>query len=161
MIHLRILPPPKGQTPANLKRLHRSFKKEVGVLPAGAAHYPSTTSYPLPGSSHRSCLLTLGFLYFVYRTVTELQFPVSSEMHPGIWRSQLISQWRFSKFASQTPVCERAAMKLMLSKKQLSIVAISLLAVVIVTGLTLWGRTEKAQDFLTAKVERGSIRNTA
>jgi len=32
--------------------------------------------------------------------------------------------------------------------------------VVIVTGLTLWGRTEKTQGFVTAKVERGSIRNT-
>jgi HlyD family secretion protein len=51
-------------------------------------------------------------------------------------------------------------MKLKLSKKQTSIAAISLLAVVIVTGLTVWGRTEKAQDFMTAKVERGSIRNT-
>ena len=51
-------------------------------------------------------------------------------------------------------------MKLTLTKKQISIVAISLLAVVIVTGLTLWGRTEKAQDFVTAKVEKGSIRNT-
>jgi HlyD family secretion protein len=51
-------------------------------------------------------------------------------------------------------------MKLILSKKQLSILAISLLAVVIVAGLTLWGRTEKAQDLMTAKVERGSIRNT-
>jgi len=51
-------------------------------------------------------------------------------------------------------------MKLTLNKKQISIVAISLLAVVIVTGLTLWGRTEKTQGFVTAKVERGSIRNT-
>ena len=51
-------------------------------------------------------------------------------------------------------------MKLTLTKKQISIVAISLLAVVIVTGLTVWGRTEKAQDFMTAKVEKGSIRNT-
>ena len=51
-------------------------------------------------------------------------------------------------------------MRLTLNKKQISIVAISLLGVVIVTGLTLWGRTEKTQGFVTAKVERGSIRNT-
>ena len=51
-------------------------------------------------------------------------------------------------------------MKLKLSKKQTSIAAISLLAVIIVTGLTVWGRTERAQDFMTAKVERGSMRNT-
>ena len=40
-----------------------------------------------PGSSHRSCLLTLGFLYFVCLTVTELQIPLSIEMHPGIWQA--------------------------------------------------------------------------
>jgi HlyD family secretion protein len=51
-------------------------------------------------------------------------------------------------------------MKLKLSKKQISLVVISLLAVVVTAGLTVWGRTEKAQDFMTAKVERGSIRNT-
>jgi HlyD family secretion protein len=51
-------------------------------------------------------------------------------------------------------------MKLKLGKKQISTIAVILLGVVIVTGLTLWGRTEKAQDFMTAKVERGSIRNT-
>jgi multidrug resistance efflux pump len=52
-------------------------------------------------------------------------------------------------------------MKLLkLTKKQTSIVAVSLLAVVIVTALTVWGRTEKAQDFMTAKVEKGDIRNT-
>jgi HlyD family secretion protein len=51
-------------------------------------------------------------------------------------------------------------MKLKLRKKQISLVVISLLAVVVTAGLTVWGRTEKAQDFMTAKVERGSIRNT-
>ena len=51
-------------------------------------------------------------------------------------------------------------MKLKLSKKQTSIIAISLLAVVVAAGLTVWGRTDKAQDFVTAKVEKGSIRNT-
>jgi hypothetical protein len=37
-------------------------------------------------------------------------------------------------------------MKLKLSKKQIFLVAISLLAVVVTAGLTVWGRTEKAQD---------------
>jgi HlyD family secretion protein len=51
-------------------------------------------------------------------------------------------------------------MKMRLSKNQIFLVVISLLAVVVTAGFTVWGRTEKAQDFLTAKVERGSIRNT-
>jgi len=51
-------------------------------------------------------------------------------------------------------------MNLKLTKRQISLVVISLLAVIVTAGLTVWGRTEKAQDFMTAKVERGSIRNT-
>ena len=44
-------------------------------------------------------------------------------------------------------------MKLKMSKKQTSLGVITLLAMVVTVGLTVWGRIGKAQDFMTAKVE--------
>ena len=63
------------------------LQKRSGLLSAGAAHF-------FPQLPHISYLVAdiaqlpvnTGFLYFAYRTVTELQFSVSSEMYPGIWR---------------------------------------------------------------------------
>jgi len=49
--------------------------------------------------------------------------------------------------------------KLKLNKRQTILVAISLVAVIVMAGLTVWGRTEKNPQFMTAKVEKGSIRN--
>jgi len=51
-------------------------------------------------------------------------------------------------------------MKLKISKKQLFLVVIGLITVLAVTGFTLWGRGAKAEEFMTARVERGNIRNT-
>ncbi len=51
-------------------------------------------------------------------------------------------------------------MKLKISQKQLFLVVIGLTAVLAVTGFTLWGPGAKAEEFMTAKVERGNIRNT-
>ena len=51
-------------------------------------------------------------------------------------------------------------MKLKLTQKQVWMVGASLLVVLVAAGVTVWGRTERAPDLMTAKVERGNIRNT-
>jgi HlyD family secretion protein len=51
-------------------------------------------------------------------------------------------------------------MKLKLNKKQLIITAIGVVLVGGVGGYFLWGRSASSEQFITAKVERGNIRNT-
>ena len=49
-------------------------------------------------------------------------------------------------------------MKLKLSKKQVLLMAMSFVAVVAVVGFWLWGRSASAEDYMTAKIEKGNIR---
>jgi HlyD family secretion protein len=51
-------------------------------------------------------------------------------------------------------------MKLKLRGKKFLLGFIGVAAVLAVAGFTYWGRSAKAEEFLTAKVERGNIRNT-
>jgi multidrug efflux pump subunit AcrA (membrane-fusion protein) len=51
-------------------------------------------------------------------------------------------------------------MKLALNKRWLYFVAVSAVAVAVVAGYTLWSSRAKIEGFMTAKVERGDIRNT-
>jgi HlyD family secretion protein len=51
-------------------------------------------------------------------------------------------------------------MKLKLRGKKLLLGFIGVAAVLAVAGFTYWGRSAKAEEFLTGKVERGNIRNT-
>jgi HlyD family secretion protein len=51
-------------------------------------------------------------------------------------------------------------MKLKLSKKQLIITAIGVILVGGAGGYFLWGRRATSEEYITAKVERGAIRNT-
>jgi HlyD family secretion protein len=51
-------------------------------------------------------------------------------------------------------------MKLKFNKKQLIITAIGVVLVGGAGGYFLWGRNASSEEFITAKVERGSIRNT-
>ncbi len=51
-------------------------------------------------------------------------------------------------------------MKLKLNRKQLIITAIGVVLVGATGGYFLWGRRASSEEFITAKVERGSIRNT-
>jgi HlyD family secretion protein len=51
-------------------------------------------------------------------------------------------------------------MKLKLSKSGLMMTAIAVLLVGGVGGYVLWGRRSSAEEFITAKIERGAIRNT-
>ena len=51
-------------------------------------------------------------------------------------------------------------MKLRLNKKQLILTAIGVVLVGGTGGYILWGRRATSEEFITAKIERGSIRNT-
>src|SRR5262245_38706355 len=51
-------------------------------------------------------------------------------------------------------------MKLKLNKKQLIITAIGVILVGGTGGYFLWGRRASSEEYITAKIERGSIRNT-
>ena len=51
-------------------------------------------------------------------------------------------------------------MKLTLNKRWLYFVAVSAVAVAVIAGYTLWSSRAKVEGFMTAKVERGDIRNT-
>ena len=51
-------------------------------------------------------------------------------------------------------------MKLKLNKKQLIITAIGVVLVGGIGGYFLWGRRASSQEYITAKVDRGAIRNT-
>src|SRR5262245_34001387 len=51
-------------------------------------------------------------------------------------------------------------MKLKLNKKQLIITAIGVILVGGTGGYFLWGRRSSSEEYITAKIERGSIRNT-
>ena len=51
-------------------------------------------------------------------------------------------------------------MKLRLSRKQLIITAIGVILVGGTGGYYLWGRRASSEEYITAKIERGNIRNT-
>jgi HlyD family secretion protein len=51
-------------------------------------------------------------------------------------------------------------MNLALDKRWLYFVAVSAVAVAVAAGYTLWSSRAKVEGFMTAKVERGDIRNT-
>src|SRR5215470_20011891 len=51
-------------------------------------------------------------------------------------------------------------MKLRFSKKQLVLTAIGVILVGGTGGYYLWGRRASSEEFITAKIERGNIRNT-
>src|SRR5262249_56839834 len=51
-------------------------------------------------------------------------------------------------------------MKLRLNKKQLILTAIGVVLVGGTGGYILWGRRASSEEFITAKIERGNIRNT-
>lgn len=51
-------------------------------------------------------------------------------------------------------------MKLKLSRKQLILTAVGVILVGGAGGYTLWGRRASSEEYITAKIERGSIRNT-
>jgi HlyD family secretion protein len=51
-------------------------------------------------------------------------------------------------------------MKLKLSRKQILLIAMSFVAVIAVVGFTLWGRSAGNEEYMTAKIEKGTIRNT-
>ena len=51
-------------------------------------------------------------------------------------------------------------MKLKLSKKKILLIAMSFVAVIAVVGFALWGRSAGSEEYMTAKIEKGTIRNT-
>ena len=51
-------------------------------------------------------------------------------------------------------------MKLKPTKKQMLLIATSAVVVLAVVGFTLWGRRSGSEEYLTAKIEKGNIRNT-
>src|SRR5574341_2035744 len=51
-------------------------------------------------------------------------------------------------------------MKLTISKRWLSFIAAGLITAVAIAGYTLWSSRAKVEELMTAKIERGDIRNT-
>lgn len=51
-------------------------------------------------------------------------------------------------------------MKLTISKRWLSFIALGVIAVAVIAGYTLWTSRAKVEELMTAKIERGDIRNT-